>query len=233
MVEGVARFTGANAGYRSQPRPEMLSFLPTGRQAMKVLEVGCGEGVFGASIASAGEVWGIEPYAPSAAIASERLFKTFAATFDAAKPELPRGYFDLVICNDVIEHMTDHEGFLVSIQDHMAPGASLVGSIPNVRHYKNLFNLIFARDWHYQNSGVLDNTHFRFFTMKSLRRSLERAGFVVERLEGVNGGIFFAWDRWSIVYNVFAYSLIALSGGRARDVGYLQMGFRAVTRHAR
>jgi hypothetical protein len=36
----------------------------------------------------------------------------------------------------------------------MAHGSYLVGSLPNVRFYRNLFNLIVARDWHYQDSGV-------------------------------------------------------------------------------
>jgi 2-polyprenyl-3-methyl-5-hydroxy-6-metoxy-1,4-benzoquinol methylase len=225
--DGVARPTDANVGYRGQSRPEMLGFLPPNHGSMKILEVGCGDGAFGASIVSSSETWGIEPYGPAAAIASQRLFKVFSTTFEAAKSELPPHYFDIVVCNDVIEHMTDHEAFLSSVQDHMAPDAYLIGSIPNVRHYKNLFNLMIARDWNYEDSGVLDRTHFRFFTVRSLRRSLERAGFVVERLEGVTGGIYFAWDRWALAYSAFAYSLIVLSGGRARDIGYLQMGFRA------
>jgi 2-polyprenyl-3-methyl-5-hydroxy-6-metoxy-1,4-benzoquinol methylase len=227
-TEGVATPTLANAGYRSNPRPEMLHFLPTLKKGAKVLEVGCGEGAFAAAIEPVVEAWGIEPYVPSAAIASKRLFKVFAGTFDAIRPELPHRYFDVVICNDVIEHMTDHDAFLDAIQAHMVAGGTLVGSIPNIRHYKSLFDLVIARDWDYRDSGVLDRTHFRFFTIKSIRRSLQRAGFRVERLEGINGAIHHDWDAWALARNAFAYALIALSAGRASDVRYLQLAFRAV-----
>jgi len=111
-----------------------------------VLEVGCGEGAFSTEVPGTSETWGIEPDQRSAQVAKTRLFKVFVNTFDAVKAELPVRYFDLVVCNDVIEHMTDHDAFLHSIQDHMAPGAYLVGSVPNVRFYGNLFNLLIARD---------------------------------------------------------------------------------------
>ncbi len=48
----------------------------------------------------------------------------------------------------------------------------MVGSVPNVRYFKNLFDLLVLRDWDYKDSGVLDRTHLRYFTLKSLRRSL-------------------------------------------------------------
>lgn len=227
-AQGVAQATASNIGYRSQTRSEMMDFLPPARPGLKVLEIGCGNGAFCAAIGPHAELWGVEPFETSATIAKAHLFKVFPTTFEAAKPDLPPHYFDIVICNDVIEHMTDHEAFLRSIQDHMAPGAALVGSIPNVRYHKNLFDLVMARDWQYQDSGILDRTHFRFFTMKSLRRSLERAGFRVERLEGITGGIYFGWNLWALAYNAFAYTLIAVSGGRASDIQYLQIGFRAV-----
>ena len=135
-----------DARYRSQTRPEVMALLPSLKAGLKVLEVGCGEGAFSTEVPGTSETWGIEPDQRSAQVAKTRLFKVFVNTFDAVKAELPVRYFDLVVCNDVIEHMTDHDAFLHSIQDHMAPGAYLVGSVPNVRFYGNLFNLLIARD---------------------------------------------------------------------------------------
>ena len=82
-----------------------------------------------------------------------------------------------MVCNDVIEHMADHDRFLRQIRGHIAPGGVLIGSVPNMRHYRALFELLVLRDWDYRDSGVLDRTHLRFFTARSLRRSLTRAGF--------------------------------------------------------
>lgn len=219
------------SGYRRSPRPEVMALLPPLKAGLKVLEVGCGEGAFSVGIPGAGETWGVEPDQRSAEVAKTRLSKVFVNTFDAIKAELPAHYFDLVVCNDVIEHMTDHDAFLRSIQDHMVPGAYLVGSLPNVRFYGNLFNLLVGRDWHYRDAGILDRTHFRFFTFRSVRRSLQDASFEVRRLEGLNAGARISWDVRTLVEWLFRRMLLVLSGGGARDIKYLQIGFLAVPRH--
>ena len=193
----------------------------------RVLEIGCAEGVFLAGIAGAEEKWGIEPTEPAAAVARTRLTRVISKNFDEAKNELPLGYFDLVICNDVIEHMTDHDGFLAEIKKYMAPDGVIVGSIPNVRYHKNLFNLLFAKDWEYVDWGILDRTHLRFFTEKSLRRSLSAAGFEVETFRGINGGIEFGLSKWTLAYSLFALFSIALSMGYFRDIRHQQFAFRA------
>lgn len=218
-----------DAGYRSRSRPEVMALLPPLKTGLKVLEVGCGEGAFSMDIPGTLETWGIEPDPRSAEIANTRLSKVFVNTFDAIKAKLPGHYFDLVVCNDVIEHMTDHDAFLRSIQVYMAPGAYLVGSLPNVRFYGNLFNLLVAGDWHYQEWGILDRTHFRFFTMRSVRRSLEQTGFKVQRLDGLNEDTRSRWDVRTLAERLFRRMLIVLSAGAARDIKYVQIGFLAIS----
>jgi len=100
---------------------------------------------------------------------------------------LPAHYFDLVICNDVIEHMPDHDAFLEDIKQKMAPGAHLVGSVPNVRYLPNLKQLLVRKEWRYADWGVLDRTHLRFFTCQSWERTLREHGFVIEAIAGING----------------------------------------------
>ena len=211
--------------YYTQPRPEMLPMLPPARR--RILEIGCAEGLFLYSIVGAEEKWGVEPTEPAAAAASAKLTRVINKPFDEAKKELPLSYFDLVICNDVIEHMTDHDSFLLEIRQYIAPGGVIVGSIPNVRYYKNLFNLLFAKDWEYMDWGILDRTHFRFFTEKSLRRSLSSAGFEVEDFRGINGGIEFGFSKWKLAYSLFAILSIVLSLGYFNDIKHQQFAFRA------
>lgn len=225
-IEGVASETRDNVGYRAQSRPEMLAFLPDAPN-LRVLDIGCGEGAFGVTIPNALEVWGVEPHERAAAVAKTRLHRVFTSLFDIAKTDLPKNYFDLVICNDVIEHMTDHDGFLRSIQDVMAPGATIVGSLPNVRYYANVFDLMVKQEWRYEDSGILDRTHFRFFTLKSIRRSLVDAGFSVVDVRGINNRFSFRWTRWNLAASAFYWFVLAASGGRAADMKYLQIGFRA------
>lgn len=212
-----------------QTRDEMLAFLP--ERYSHVLEIGCDEGDFAARLP--GEVWGIEPDPDAAVIAAKRLHRVLAGTFEATRAALPPGYFDVVVCNDVIEHMPDHDRFLREIGAYIAPGGVLVGSVPNMRHYRALFELLVLRDWDYRDTGVLDRTHLRWFTARSLRRSLERAGFAIERFEGINGGIRFAptggfaLSRQHLPHALFGWALIVLTLGRWRDISCMQFAFRA------
>lgn len=224
---GVAVETGDNAGYRSSRRLDVLKMLPPLGASLKVLEVGCGEGAFCASITGAVETWGIEPDKRAAGVAGNTLTRVLGGTYEDTKKQLPKRYFDLVICNDVMEHMTDHDAFMLSIQNHMKDGSYFVGSVPNVRFCSNLFNLVVTRDWHYQNTGILDRTHFRFFTFKSVRRSLQAANFKVCRLEGLNSGRPTEWNKRAVAERLFRMALMALSFGSAQDIDYLQIGFIA------
>ena len=172
--------------YRSSDRHEMLAFLPERRST--ILEIGCGEGRFSASIPGATETWGVEPDERAVALASRRLSHVLQGTFDQVKGRLPQRHFDVIICNDVIEHMTDHDSFLEDIKAFLSPGGALVASIPNVRYYQNLFELIVACDWEYRSSGILDRTHLRFFSERSLRRKSSKSMDIASRSFVVSTG---------------------------------------------
>ena len=177
--------SGPGRDYYSNVRHEMVPFLPA--TYSRVLEVGCGEGVFATLLTQPCEIWGVEPEPASAARAASRLQKVLFGHFDAVADEIPRGYFDLVVCNDVIEHLKDPEAFLAAIRERMTPGGHIIASIPNMRHWEVLWELLAKKDWRYGQSGILDRTHLRFFTEKSIRRLFEMSGFEIERSAGING----------------------------------------------
>jgi len=206
-------------------RPEMCAFLPA--HYARVLEIGCDTGNFAANLSA--ETWGVEPAPGPASVAASRLHKVLVGTFDAVHDELPLGYFDLVVCNDVIEHMPDHHRFLRAIRDHMTPDGVLVGSIPNIRHYRTLFDMLLLKDWKYRDSGIMDRTHLRFFTERSLRRDLTDAGFRIEQFQGINGGMRrmqFGLAGNQLPRALFGCMLLLLSLGAWRDVLAVQFGFR-------
>lgn len=210
--------------YFRNTRAEMLPFIPLNRK--RVLEIGCSSGFFGASIAGTEELWGVEP--SEAATEAEKQFTTvIRGYFEDAKPKLPRKYFDVVICNDVIEHMQDHRQFLQEVRDYISPGGMLVGSIPNVRFYNNLFEMVLEKDWLYRDEGILDRTHLAFFTERSLRRTLEHSGFRVVQLEGINTGYIVGGSRRARIYLALAKLLCGASGGYFRDILHFQFAFQA------
>ncbi len=203
--------------YHQGARPEMAGFIPDG--VHRVLEIGCGEGEFRQYFPDSVEYWGVEPYAEAAAVAAHRLQTVRIGSFLDMQDDLPDGYFDLVVCNDVIEHMVDHDLFLQLIQRKMTPDARLIGSVPNVRYLRVLNELLLRRDWAYRDSGVLDRTHLRFFTRRSLQRTFSLHGYTIERLNGING--LKLWPPTAKkIGRVLAISLLG------RDTRYLQYGFR-------
>lgn len=212
--------------YFGHSRPEMQQFIPLRRG--KVLEIGCGEGHFTASIPGVAETWGIEPDASAAKAAAGRLGRVLTGTYEHSESQIPDAYFDVVICNDVIEHMADHDAFLQRIKHKIACGGAIVGSVPNVRYFKNLFDTLVLKDWHYKNEGTLDRTHLRFFSAKSLARSLQANGYRIEMLQPINPNIRIRSTIRENIYSLFGAALVVLSLGHSRDVACLQIAFRGV-----
>lgn len=209
--------------YFNQGRQEMRPFIPP--SSPRILEIGCGEGRFSAGVEAAEERWGIEPDAGAAQAARGVLDRVLEGTFDACRGELPSAHFDLVICNDVIEHLPDHDRFLREIQHYLRPGGALVASLPNIRHFQVLWEVLVHGDFRYRDAGVLDRTHLRFFTARSLRRALVEAGFEVELFAPINRlPIRFRLER------IVLMLLTVLSLGAMRDCWYRQLAFRARVR---
>ncbi len=203
--------------YFSYERDEMVPFLPS--KCEKVLEVGCAEGGFRKHFPEECEYWGVEMNPDAAAKALQSLDKVLVGTFQNVAQQIPENYFDVVICNDVIEHMEDHAAFIESLKANLNSGGVLVGSVPNVRFQKNLIELLVRRDWEYKDEGILDRTHLRFFTEKSLRRGLQETGFTIQSLAGINSLL----KRKISLRSVLRWLLVFLLG---RDTQYRQFGFR-------
>jgi 2-polyprenyl-3-methyl-5-hydroxy-6-metoxy-1,4-benzoquinol methylase len=204
--------------YFKNLRSEMCEFLPVRYE--RVLEIGCGEGLFRANLTLPNTYVGVEPEAKPAAVARNVLDQVLVGTFDEVADQLPRQHFDLVICNDVIEHMPDHDRFLEKIKEYISQDGVLVGSIPNMRYLPVMRELLVDRDWRYRESGVLDSTHLRFFTERSWGRTLAMHGYAVEQLQGITPIPIEGNLREKSVRRL----MIAVLGN---DIRFQQFGFRS------
>ena len=173
-------------GYRSNPRLEMLAYVPAGVE--RVLEVGCGEGFFGEAIKlrDGAEVWGIELSEQAAAEAAERLDRALSGDIGELLDDLPSDHFDCVVFNDVLEHLVDPNAVLAGVRRILRPGGVVVCSIPNVRYWHHLNDYLFSGKWEYGDSGVLDRTHLRFFTECSIRELFPALGYRIRTLDGIH-----------------------------------------------
>ena len=171
--------------YFSLARQEMLPFLPS--DCRRLLDVGCGAGAFGEMVKQRQEVevWGVEPVSSVAAKAATKLDHVIVGTF-GPQTDLPEGTFDCIVFNDVLEHMVAPEQALRYAKTLLSPTGSIVASIPNIRNLPILWRLVVHGGWEYEDCGVLDRTHVRFFTRSSILAMFRSEDYVVSDIAGIN-----------------------------------------------
>lgn len=185
-TQAVERLYENKKDYYSGVRSEMLQFVP--EHCQRVLDVGCGEGGFISAVKqmTQAEAWGVDINASSISIATDRIDKAICTDLTEDISILPDQYFDAIFFNDVLEHIVDPENLLKDMALKLAPEGVIIASIPNVRHYKVLLMLLRDKDFKYEKAGVMDESHLRFFTRKSMVRLFKAAGYDVQSVTAIN-----------------------------------------------
>jgi len=164
------------AEYYEQPRRELLPYIPA--QARRVLDIGCGAGALGRTLKEergTPEVVGVEIVEEAARKAEAVLDRVFVGSIEAMDLPFEDGYFDCIVCADVLEHLIDPEAALRKLARLLADGGVIVMSLPNARFFEVLA-VLSSGAWPYQDAGILDYTHFRWFTRASLPGFVAAAG---------------------------------------------------------
>lgn len=173
--------------YFGELRNEIIGYIP--ENTKKILDVGCSAGDFGSNLKKRLKdisVWGIEPNKYAADIAKEKLDHVICSPFNDTIVGLENQTFDCITFNDVLEHLENPSLALILCIKLLNDEGSLVASIPNVMFFPVMYNLIKNEEWKYEDSGVLDKTHLRFFTKKSIIRLFEESGYEIIKIEGIN-----------------------------------------------
>ncbi len=92
--------------------------------------------------------------------------------------------YDYIVCADVLEHLRSPQRILDACQQLLATDGRLLISVPNVA-YAGLLGELMCGEFQYRTEGLLDNTHLRFFTRRSLLRFLRDSGWHALALETV------------------------------------------------
>jgi SAM-dependent methyltransferase len=92
--------------------------------------------------------------------------------------------FDVVLCNDVLEHLYDATPLLQHAHHLLRPGGLFIGSIPNLTHIGVVQELI-SGDFAYRKIGLLDDSHIRILTRSSIISLLTNSGFRLDSLDRV------------------------------------------------
>ena len=89
--------------------------------------------------------------------------------------------FDYIILADVLEHLHDPERILQKLLPYLKEDGSILCSVPNILNRHVISGLLRGK-LEYQDAGILDRTHLRFFTMDSIVRVFERCGMEVTQM---------------------------------------------------
>lgn len=96
--------------------------------------------------------------------------------------KLPRE-IDVLVLADVLEHLREPRDLLRIVDQSLSAEGRIFISVPNIANLTIRLGLL-AGIFTYRDRGILDHTHLRFYTKKTLRREIERAGFEIVEMRG-------------------------------------------------
>ena len=173
--------------YRSYINPYLLELIP---RDSSVLDVGCSGGQFGKILQETKNcvVYGID--VSTAAINEAKHFLKNAQVMDVEKDIFPfeGNQFSIILFGDVLEHLIFPEIALARFKSYIEPNGKIIISIPNVAFIGMRVRLIFG-NWDYQPSGIMDETHLRFYTRKTAAEMIMRCGLTIKAIKispGIN-----------------------------------------------
>jgi trans-aconitate methyltransferase len=155
------------------------------RAPRRVLELGCSAGLLGERLRAAHpgvHFTGVEMDRDAVRVARTRLDHVIAARLEdvdfAAEGIAPES-IDTLIAGDVLEHLHDPWRVLVRARSLLTPDAQVAVSLPNVRNLAVHAVLHNEGSWRYEDHGLLDITHIRFFTLRDAVRMMNETGYRV------------------------------------------------------
>jgi 2-polyprenyl-3-methyl-5-hydroxy-6-metoxy-1,4-benzoquinol methylase len=158
----------------------ILRWLGEGR-GRRLLDVGAADGLLSRQLTEHGwRVTAIEGDPVLAQAGARHCERMIAMNLDREVP-VGEGPFDAIVYGDVLEHLVDPLRVLVELDRSLGPGGFVIISVPNVAHLWIRLLLLFGH-FDYLDRGILDQSHLRFFTERSLRAMLAAAGLSIERL---------------------------------------------------
>jgi methionine biosynthesis protein MetW len=168
----------------------LMRLVPPGS---RVLELGCATGYLSGYMERGlgCTVTGLEYDAASVAIAQTRCSAVYQVDLDAADALAPaeaHAPYDLLFAAAVLEHLKSPETLLEAAKALLAPGAKVIVSLPNIAHWQVRLKLLRGR-FDYEDYGIMDRTHLRFFTVDTGRGLLENSGYQVEQLHIAGSGL--------------------------------------------
>lgn len=171
--------------YLNSGNEDVLKLI--GKPGSFILDAGCGGGVLAKILSSIGHtVDGITISMEELEMAKPFVRNVYLHNLETGLPmELAPNQYDFVVCSHVLEHIVYPEQLLSDIEKVLKPGGHLIVALPNIMHYKSRIKLMVG-NFDYQDAGIWDNTHVKWYTFKTAQELLVENGFYIQ-MAGVTG----------------------------------------------
>ena len=157
-----------------------------------VLDIGCSSGYF-AKLLSGHDcnVTGIDVNPDVTEKAAKYCTKVHTADLDFTPlAEVVEGKtFDVIVFGDILEHLRNPAAVLDEARRLLRPDGYVVASIPNIAHGAIRLALL-KGNFDYQEMGILDETHLRFFTLKTTEELFVEAGYEIRTIDRTKVDVF-------------------------------------------
>lgn len=145
----------------------------------RVLDLGCSSGLLAAEMERMGyEVTGVDK--AKHPDTTSRMHRFVVADLDNGLPNSVGADYDVIVAADVLEHVREPEEILGDLANRLRSGGTLIVSIPNFSHWYPRIRAL-TGTFDYDDQGILDRGHLRFFTQRSFKRLVRRARLEIKR----------------------------------------------------
>ncbi|MDD3083399.1 MAG: class I SAM-dependent methyltransferase [Candidatus ainarchaeum sp.] len=181
----VENFTNYGDGYNKN----VFDLVP---EKSFVLDVGCSTGKLGEKLIKEKKcrVFGVDFSPKAIKIASKRLDKTNFFNLDSEGLPFDNNKFDVIIFADVLEHIKQPDLVLKKFKKILSDDGIVITSIPNIGYVSSRIRHLFGK-WDYYETGLMDKTHIRFFTFKTMSELFLNTGYSVIKSDFIPGIGFF------------------------------------------
>ena len=160
-----------------------ISTLLKSRRPSRILDLGCSSGLLAERLREMGhQVTGVDVV--EIAGVRDRTDRFFQADLNDGIPKEVGTGFDIVLAADVLEHLVNPGLLMNEVRDRLAPDGAALFCVPNIAHWYPRFRSTLGM-FDYDQRGILDSTHLRFFTRRSIRKLIESRGFSIRRVDVV------------------------------------------------
>lgn len=200
-------YQNKNEDYYKHIRTDVVSLISK-KQDCKILEIGAG---FGATLSHlkttriAKEVVGLDISVNKDLIDTNTIDNFIIGNIEELNLEQYNNYFDVIILADVLEHLINPKEVLEKVANYLNNDGEILISIPNFRHKSAIYKVFFKGNFSYEESGLFDYTHLRFFCKKNIKELVLNSGLNIDTC--ISSLTLYKQKSFSKIFNIITFKL--------------------------